>query len=159
MGPFPDGLKAEIKKLHPDLADSDLAEYLRLVDATQYIDPSESPEAKQKAEQELARFVKMHLPKLDEAQTAYAEKMRAAYEASHAPKLLDPIDIALADRRVAKWLRERAVKLGSYSSESKLVHPPSTYLITFSFGNGSTLEARVDQAKRRVYPDFKRMIN
>lgn len=159
MGPFPDGLKEEIKKLHPSLTDTELGEYLRLVDATQYTDPIESPEAKAKAEQDLARFVKKHLPRLDEAQTAYADKMKAVYEASNIPKLLDPVDIALADRRVTKWLRERATKLGAYSTESKLINPPNTYMITLSFSDGSTLEARVDQAKRRVYPEFKRTIN
>lgn len=159
MGPFPDGLKEEIKKLHPDLTDTDLSEYLRFVDATQYIDPVESPEAMKKAEQELARFVQKHLPKLDQAQTAYADKMKEAYEASNLPKLLDPVEIALADRRITKWLRERAIKLGKYSTESKLIQPPSTYLVTFSFSNDSALEAKVDQAKRRVSPNFKRTVN
>ncbi len=159
MGPFPDALKQEIKKLHPDLTDSELGEYLRLVDATQYVDPIESPEAKKKTEQELAQFVKKHLPKLDEAQTAYSDMMKSAYEASNVPKLLDPVDIALADRRVAKWLHERSIKLGTHSTESRLAQPPNTYLVTFSFSDGSVLEAKVDQAKRRVYPDFKRTIN
>ena len=159
MGPFPEGLKEEIKKLHPDLTDSDLGEYLRLVDATQFIDPVESPEALKKAEQDLARFVQKHLPKLDQAQTEYADKMKSAYEANNVPKLLDPVDIALADRRVAKWLHERTIKLGTYSTESRIAQPPGTYLVTFSFSDGSVLEAKVDQVKRRVYPDFKRTIN
>ncbi len=159
MGPFPDGLKAEIKKLHPSLTDAELSEYLRLVDATQYVDPVESPDAKAKAEQDLAKFVKKHLPKLDEAQTAYSEKMMAVYEASKAPRLLDPVDIALGDRRVAKWLRERSIKLGAYHSESRLLVPPDRFQVTFTFSDGSVLEAKVEQAKRRVYPDFKRTID
>lgn len=159
MGPFPEALKEEIKKFHPGLSDDELNGYLKLVEDSEYIDPVQDPEKKKQMERKLEGYVKTHLPNLAKAQASYAKKMEESYAKSIQPKLKDPVEIALSDRRITKWLRERSVRLGAYSTALERLETPNLFLVVFSFKDDSRLEVRIDQVKRRVYPDFKRTVN
>lgn len=156
--PLPEALKEEIKKLHPTLTDQDFEEYLRLTHDSHFIDPIEFPEQSRRAQDLLDEFVRTHLPRLEEAHSNYNKKLREQYIENLLAELPSPIDIALADEKVAEWIRDRAIKTGEYTVDCKLIREPDIYIVEFRFEDDSVLKVEVEQLKNNVHLVFQRTI-
>lgn len=159
MEPYPEDLKREIMNLHPGFTESDFENYLRLMDDAHLIDPLEFPEESKQAEEKLADFVKTHLPRLEEAHSAYAEKMEHLYEERIESTGRSPVDIALAHENVSHWLQERTDRAGAYTTDCILIKEPSIYRVIFRFGDDSLMHVRVDSEKEDVKIVFTRVVN
>ena len=156
--PFPEALLNEIKRLHPKLTDEDFKEYLRLIDDAYYTDPIEYPEQNKKARERLDEFVRTHLPRLEEAQSSYNKKIGEIHVENMLAELPSPVDIALADNEVARWIRERTAKLGVYSASSKLIRDPDVYVVEFRFEDDSVMRVQVERLSNVVSLIFKRTV-
>ena len=159
MEPYPEELKNKIMKLHPELTDPDFGEYLRLINEAHLTDPLEFPEQRKRAEEELADFTRTNLPRLEEAHATYAENMKKHYEDSIEPTLRSPVDIALEDENVGKWLQERSVTSGAYTIDCRVFKEPHIYMVKFKFKDNSALQVLVNQQKMKVNQIFKRVVN
>ncbi len=159
MEPYPEELKKKIMELHPELTDPDFGEYLRLINEAHLTDPLEFPEQRKRAEEELADFTRTNLPRLEEAHATYAENMKKHYEDSIEPTLRSPVDIALEDENVGKWLQERSVTSGAYTIDCRVFKEPHIYMVEFKFKDRSTLQVSVDRQTMDVDWIFKRVVN
>lgn len=148
----------EIKRLHPKLTDEDFKEYLRLIDDAYYTDPIEFPEQNKKARERLDEFVRTHLPKLEEAQSSYNKKIGELHVENMLAELPSPVDIALADEKVAKWIRERSSKMGAYTADCRLIRDPDVYIVEFRFEDDSVMQVQVERLKNAASLIFQRTI-
>ena len=148
----------EIKRLHPKLTDEDLKEYLRLIDGAYYTDPIEFPEQNKKARERLDEFVRTHLPNLEEAQSSYNKKIGELHVENMLAELPSPVDIALADNEVARWIRERTARLGMYSVNYRLIQDPDVYVVEFRFEDDSVMRVQVERLSNVVSLVFKRTV-
>jgi hypothetical protein len=157
MAAFPKELKKEIMKHHPELTESDIQRYVRLIYELHSIDPLKFPDRREQVERRALDFIEAYLPGLDEAQSAYESKAKERYEKDLAEDLPGPVDIALADENVERWLSEKRAKYGQYDVDYRLHKKPFLYEVEFKFKNGSELLVSVEQYKREVAIVFQRM--
>jgi len=73
-------------------------------------------------------------------------------------ELPSPVDIALADEKVAKWIRERSSKMGEYASDCRLIRDPDVYIVEFRFEDDSVMQVQVERLKNAVSLIFQRTI-
>jgi len=156
MESYPKALIDEIKKLHPQLSDNDFEEYLRLIDEYSYTDPIEFPEQSKKIKDQLDKFVKSNLTRLEEAHSNFNEKMRESYLKNLYAESYSPVDTALSDEKVAKWLQEQSTLSGSYIIDYKLIRDPHIYLVDFKFKDDSILRVEVDHLNKIIKFVFQR---
>lgn len=156
MERYPKALIDEIKKLHPKLTDNDFQKYLRLIDEYSFTDPIEFPEQSKKIKGQLDKFVKSNLTRLEEAHNNFNEKMRESYLQNSYAESNSPVDTALSDEKVAKWLQEQSTLSGSYIVDYKLIHDPHIYLVEFRFKDTSILKIEVDHLNKIIKFVFQR---
>jgi len=157
MTAFPAVLKLEIKRLHPELMDADLREYICLIYEHVSLDEERSPEKVKQIERQIADLVERCLPNLSEAYAAYENAMKGQREEELARDLPDPVEVALADKNVIRWLAVLPANVGPYAATVRLIKKPLLYEVTFGFKNGFEMVVSVERQQREVAFVFRRM--
>lgn len=158
MGSLSKAMEEEIRKLHPKLTDEEFQEYLRLIYSYESLLQDGSKEEAARVRERIDEFVRTNLPRLEEARANFNKKSETLRIQSMLSSLPSPVDIALANEKVADWIRERTLRVGAYTVDSQLIREPDVYLVEFRFNDSSTLRAEVERMGNNVRVIFQRTV-
>ena len=131
---------------------------MRLIYSYESLLQSGSQEKSERVREMIDEFVRTHLPRLEEARANFIKKMDELQTRRLLSELPSPVDIALADEKVADWIRDRTLRVGAYVVDSKLIREPDVYLVEFRFEDSSAMKAEVEQMENNVRVIFQRTV-
>ena len=131
---------------------------MRLIYSYESLLQSGSQEKSERVREMIDEFVRTHLPRLEEASANFSKKMDELQTRRLLSELPSPVDIALADKKVADWIRDRTLRVGAYIVDSILIREPDVHLVEFRFEDSSAMKAEVEQMENNVRVIFQRTV-